>query len=426
MILMTITFFILLILGMPLAFSIGISSILVFAFNDSVPLIVPVQKMISATQSYPLLAILFFVLAGNLMNHTGITKRLVHFCYVVTRHLIGGMAHVTILLSALMGGISGSAVADVAMQSRLLGSAMDKRGYSKGYAAASISLSGLITATIPPSIGLILYGFVGEVSIGKLFLAGIMPGILMTIFLMISAYLVAKKRGYDEDREEPAELPEVLKSLNDAKWALIFPLILIVGIRFGVFTPSEAGAFAVMYAFFIGFFVYKELTMEKVYEALSQTVLDTGVILFIISVSGIFGYAIIYYQVPQAILGVLLAVTENSTLLLIIILTFLFIAGMFMESTINVLLLTPIFMPIIKAAGIDPVHFGIMMMTLVTMGAMTPPVGVAMFTACSILECSIEEYIKECIPFIVAILLLVVFMLFFPGVVMFIPNLVYR
>ena len=425
MTLVAILFLIFLMLGMPLAFSIGISSIVFFLFSDTVPMILPIQKMVSSTQSFPLLAVPFFVLAGNLMNATGITKRLVKFCTVSTRHLVGGMAHVTILLSALMGGVSGSAVADVAMQSRLLGKSMTDRGYSKGYAAASIGMSGLITATLPPSIGLILYGFVGEVSIGKLFLAGIIPGILMTIFLMVAAYLIAKKRGYDSEREEKASFSEVLEGLKESKWAILFPIILIVGIRFGIFTPTEAGAFAVMYAFVIGKFVYKELTFENFKQVLEDSVIDNGVIMLIISISGIFGYTIIYNRVPQMMAKSLLTLSGNPTILMVLILVFIFISGMLMEGTVNVLLLTPIFLPIIKQAGIDPVHFGILMMTLVTMGGMTPPVGVAMFTACSILKCPTEEYIVDSIPFIIAILALVCVLLFFPSIVMFVPNLVF-
>ncbi len=425
MLLMGSIFLALLLLGMPIAFTIGISA-LAFVFTEEfIPLTIAVQKMISSTQSFPLLAVPFFVLAGNLMNATGITSRLITFAHVLTGHLIGGLAHVSVVLSALMGGISGSAVADAAMESRLLGPSMIKAGYSKGYAAAVIALSSLITATIPPSIGLILYGFVGEVSIGKLFIGGIVPGLLMTFILMGVSWLTAKKRGYGRARETRATLPEFKEAFKESFLALLFPLILIVGIRFGIFTPSEAGAFAAVYAFVVGTFVYKELTWETLKEVLRQTVRDNGIIMLIITCSGIFGYAIVYNRMPQTIAQWLLGVTNSPGLLLFIVLAFLFIAGMFMEATVNTLLLTPIFLPIMKSVGVDPVHFGILMMTIITMGGMTPPVGVAMYTTCSLLDCPTGEYIRDSLPFVAAILLEVALLAMFPSIVLFLPNLVF-
>lgn len=420
-----ISFALLLFLGMPLPFTIGISGIVFFLFDSPIPLTIPVQKMASSTQSFPMMAIPFFVLAGNLMNAAGITARLVKFCITVTRHMTGGLARVTILLSAFMGGISGSAIADVAMQSRLLGGSMLKRGYSPGFTAGIISLSGLITATIPPSIGLILYGFVGEVSIGKLFLAGIVPGILMTVCLMIPTRFIVKKNAYDTHIEPKASFKETLRCFWETKWALFFPLLLIAGIRLGIFTPSEAGAFAVIYALLVGLFVYRELNFEKLKEVFYESVKDIGVIMLIIACSAIFGYAMVLNQLPQKISVTLLSLSRNPQVLMLIILGILFITGMFMESTVNVLLLTPIFLPIIREIGIDPVHFGILMMTLVTMGTMTPPVGIAMFASCSIIGCPTEDYIKESVPFILAILILILILLYVPQLVMFLPHWIY-
>lgn len=425
MLLMGGIFLVLLLLGMPIAFTIGISALAFVLSEEFIPLTIAVQKMISSTQSFPLLAVPFFVLAGNLMNATGITTRLVNFAHVLTGHLIGGLAHVSVVLSALMGGISGSAVADAAMESRLLGPSMIEAGYSKGYSAAVIALSSLITATIPPSIGLILYGFAGEVSIGKLFIAGIIPGILMTFILMGVSWLTAKKRGYGVAREKRATLPEFWTAFRESFLALLFPLILIVGIRFGVFTPSEAGAFAAVYAFIVGKFIYKELSWATLKEVLRQTVQDNGVIMLIITCSGIFGYAIVYNRMPQTIAQWLLGVTNTPGLLLFIVLTFLFVAGMFMEATVNTLLLTPIFLPIMKSVGVDPVHFGILMMTIITMGGMTPPVGVAMYTTCSLLDCSTGEYIRDSLPFVAAILIEVALLAAFPSITLFLPNFVY-
>lgn len=425
MLLVGIIFIILLLINVPLGFTIGISSITYYLLESNLPTSIAVQRMVTTTQSFPLLAVPFFVIAGNLMNVSGITKRLMNFANVLTGHLIGGLAHVSIVLSALMGGISGSAVADAAMEARFLGPSMEERGYAKGYSASVIALSALITATIPPSLGLIVYGFVGEVSIGRLFVAGIVPGILMTLFLMVPAYFIAKKRGYATERSHPATLKEVGACLKESIWALFFPVILIVGIRFGIFTPSEAGAFAVVYAFVIGKFVYKELTWENLNKVMRDSVSDIGVIMLMITAAALFGYASVYDGLPLSMAHFITGITTNKHLLLLIILGFLFIAGMLMESTVNTLLFTPIFLPIVQSAGVSPVHFGILMMTIVTLGCMTPPVGVAMYSVCSILDCKTDDYIKESMPFMAAVLALVLFLIFIPDAILFLPNLIF-
>lgn len=424
MIILGITFIVLLAIGLPVAFTVGLSA-LSFFVTEQVPVQIVVQKMVSSTQSFSLLAVPFFVLAGNLMNETGITSRLIKFCNLVTGHMRGGLAQVSVLLSCLMGGISGSATADAAMESRILGPDMEKRGYSKGFTAAILAMGGLITSTIPPSLGLILYGVTGEVSIGRLFLAGLVPGVLMTIVLMVAVALISKKRDYKPEHESFPSAGEVFKGLIENIWALLFPVILIVGIRFGIFTPSEAGAFAVVYALVIGLFVYRELTISKLIECLSTTAVDLAVIMFIIICSNAFGYAIVTGQLPQTLAHMITAVSDNKYVILLIVMLFVFFVGMFMEATANVLLLTPIFLPIITAYGFDPVHFGVMYMILITMGGMTPPIGVTMYTTCSILGCPIEVYTKESIPFVTAIIILLVLLALFPQLVLFLPNLVY-
>ena len=423
MTLIVIVFAVLMILGMPVAFSIGIASFLFFVQSDFVPVSISVQRIASATQAFPLLAVPFFVLAGNLMNVTGITPRLISFSITVTGWIAGGLAQVSIVLSALMGGISGAAIADAAMEARILGPSMAERGFSKGYTAGVIAVGSLITATIPPSIGLILYGFIGSVSIGRLFLAGVIPGLLMAAVLMSTAYVIARRRGYRAELDRMPSRRDVLTGLNEAKWALFFPVLLVGGIRFGVFTPSEAGAFAVVYALFIGFFVYRELTWRRVWEMLDQSVSDIGMIMLIIMFSSMLGYAIIFQQVPQNLAAFITGLSESPMLLLFLILAFLVVCGMFVESTVNVLLLTPIFVPVITQLGFDPVHFGILMMSVVTLGSMTPPVGVAMYTVCGLLKCPTEEYVVESFPFILAVLLLVSVLAFFPEIVLFLPGL---
>ncbi|MFA5014604.1 MAG: TRAP transporter large permease [Actinomycetota bacterium] len=423
--LVAIVFVVLLILKVPLAFTIGISSLSFFFMTPDVSWITPVQRMVSTTQSFPLLAVPFFVLAGNLMNATGITRRLIDFSTILTGHMRGGLAHVSCVLSTLMGGISGSACADAAMEARILGPDMVKRGYSKGFSAAVIGLTSLITATIPPGIGLILYGVTGSVSIGKLFVAGIIPGIMMMFFLMFVSSRIAKKRQYPVENDRPPTGKEVWKGLKASIWALIFPLILIVGIRFGIFTATEAGAFAVVYAFIIGKFVYKELTWKGFFHVVRTTLSDNGVIMFIIMCSGIFGFAITYDKVPQTMAAFIGGISQNSYVIIFIVLLFILIAGMFMEATVNTLLLTPIFLPIVRELGVDPVHFGILFMTLITMGGMTPPVGVTMYATCSIMKCPVEDYVKESLPFIAVILVEIVILVFFPQIFMWLPNLVF-
>lgn len=341
--------------------------------------------------------------------------------------MYGGMAQVSVVMSTLMGGVSGSATADAAMETRILGPEMMKRGYTKGYITAVNCLTGLITATIPPSLGLILYGFIGEVSIGRLFCAGMVPGVLMMVVLMLTVNITSRVRGFEKPNPEipKVTVSEVTENLKESIWALMFPVILIVGIRFGVCTPSEAGAFAVFYAIIVGAFVYHEFSVEGFVEALKTSMIDTAAVMLIVTLSGPFSYSVTYVNLPQKLSTFIFGITNNPSLLVIIILLFLFVMGMFLDSNVNFLLLTPIFLPMVTKLGVDPVHFGVLMATIVTMGVMTPPVGSALYTVCGILECPIEEYTKEAMPFFFAILLEMIVLVFLPDIVLFLPNLVY-
>lgn len=425
MTLIALVFVSMLLLGAPVAFAIGLSGFTFFLDSPIMPTSIGVQKIATVSQSFPLLAVPFFVLAGHLMNESDITDRLFKFANVAVSWIAGGLAQVSIILSTLMGGVSGSAVADAAMQARVIGPQMLANGYSKGYTSAVIALSSLITATIPPSIGLILYGYVGQVSIGRLFLAGIVPGLLMMAFLMVAAFLVAKKRRYVMQDSVKPTWQALSKAGWEAKWALLFPVLLIISIRGGLFTPSEVGAFAVVYAVLVGSIAHKVMSIEKLKRAFDHALSDIGLIMLIILMSGMIGFAIIFLQLPQTISSTLLDNLSNPYLIVAVMLVGLFVAGLFFESTILVLLLTPIFVPVVKSVGLDPVHFGILMMTIVTLGSMTPPVGVAMYTVCSLLDTPLEEYIKESLPFFLAIFVLLLVLLFFPGLVLFLPNLAF-
>lgn len=417
-------FLIFLVLGMPVAFSIGLSGLTFFLVRD-LPMSVLVQKSISTSQSFTMLAIPLFIFAGNLMNSSGITSRLMKLASVLTGHMYGNIGQVSCVLSTLMGGVSGSAVADAAMQSRILGPEMTRLGYAKGWSAAVNGLSGLIVATIPPSMGLIIYGTVGEVSIGRLFMAGWLPGILMMVFLMIACTISARKFGYKPERKERASLKEILSTMTAGFWALMFPVMLIVLIRFGIVSPTESGAFAVAYALFVGVFVYKELDRETFITTVKDSVKDITVITIILAFSGTFGYGVVYDDITTKLATTLMGISDNPTILLALVVFFLLGCGMFMETTVIALILTPILLPVMKSVGVDPVVFGMIMMTCVTFGVMTPPVGTALYTTSDIMGCSVEETVKYGYPFYIAVLLVVVFMVFFQDAVLFLPNLVY-
>lgn len=417
-------FFVFLLLGMPVAFAIGLSGFSFFMMAD-LPMTILVQKSISASQSFTMLAIPLFVLAGNLMNSCGITKRLMRFCNACTGHMKGNIGQVSCLLSTLMGGVSGSAVADAAMQCRILGPEMMRLGYAKGWAAAINGLSGLIVATIPPSMGLIIYGTVGEVSIGRLFMAGWVPGVLMCVLLMLAVSWSAKKFGYKAEYDKPAPLSEIWKSFISSIWAIMFPVLLILLIRFGIMSPTESGAFACAYALFVGIVVHKELTKEALMQTLRDSVKDITVITIILAFSGVFGYGVVYDGITTTIATALTSITSNPTILLGIVILFLLICGCFMETTVIALILTPILLPVVQSVGVDPVVFGMIMMTTVTFGVMTPPVGTALYTCSDIMGCSIEDTVKYGWPFYLAIVAVILFMVFFPDAVLFLPNLVY-
>ena len=427
MALLLISFVIFLVIGMPIAFVIGSAGLAFFASTDGLPLSIVVNRIVAQSQSFAFLAVPFFIFAGNLMNVSGITDRLLSLARLLTRRMYGGTAQISVVMSTMMGGVSGSATADAAMETRILGPEMIRLGYPKGYICSVNCTTALITATIPPSLGLIIFGFIGEVSIGRLFAAGIIPGILMMCFLMATTTLTSRYHRYDPPRKDapPITFREIFTNLKDSIWALLFPILLIVGIRLGVFTPSESGAFAVVYAIIIGKFVYKELTWAKFVQALKTSFKDNGAIMLIIALSGPFSYAITYVELPVTLSQFIFGITENPQALTLIMLAFLFVSGMFVDSNVNFLLLTPIFLPMVTQVGMDPVHFGVLMATIVTLGVMTPPIGSALYTVCGIIDCPPEEYTMASLPFMFAILVEIMILVFTPGLVLWIPNMIF-
>lgn len=420
-----ILFPLLLAIGMPVAFAIGISGVAFFFQHPELPKTIIMQLPVTQTQNFSLLAIPMFIFAGNLMNASGITSHLIRLASVLTGHMTGGLAQSSVVLSTLMGGVSGSCIADASMEARILGPDMIKRGYSKGYTTNVIAWTSLITATIPPGVGIIIFGTTGNVSVGRLFTAGLMVGILMMIAQMFVVWITSKKRGYRPEREKRASAKEILLVTKECLWALLFPILLLVGLRGGIFTPSEVGAFACVYAVLVGVFAYRELTLKTFLMAMKDSVVDIAAIMFIIALSGIFGYGIPFEKIPDLVSRMILGITTNRFLVLAIIYVVLLILGMFIDGSVVILLFTPIFLPLATSVGWDPVVFGILFCSVVTMGNMTPPVGLAMYAACQILDTPIRDYIRQMWPFILTVFIFLAIIMLFPDLILFLPRLIY-
>lgn len=416
-------FFFLLCIRIPVAFSIAIGALSFFILDGGIPTYIFIQRLISPTLSFPLLAVPFFIMTGVIMNHSGITKRIMNLADVLVGHLIGGFAQINILMSTLMGGMSASANADAAMQSKIVVPEMTKRNYGPGFSASITACSAIIAAIIPPGIALVLYGFISGTSIGKLFLAGIIPGILLSVILMVTVRIVSVRKKYQPSRLKKANAKEILTAAYDAFFGLLIPVIIVGGIRFGVFTPTEAGAIAVAYSLFIGFFVHKELKLKSIPLIINESVIATSVILLIICAASSFGYYLTWERIPIILAEFMTKLSSNPLAILLVINIFLLILGMFVEGTAALILLTPILVPITNSYGIDPVHFGIVFILNLSIAGATPPVGTLMFTTCSISNVKIEDYVKEGYPFILATIFTLLCITYFPIITLFLPNL---
>ena len=418
-----IIFFVLLCIRVPVAFSIAIGALSFFVLDGGIPTYIFVQRLISPTLSFPLLAVPFFIMTGVIMNYSGITRRIMNLADVLVGHLIGGFAQINILMSTLMGGMSASANADAAMQSKIVVPEMIKRNYGPGFSASITACSAIIAAIIPPGIALVLYGFISGTSIGKLFLAGILPGIFISIILMITVRFMSVKKKYAPSRNKKANIKEIIHSFREAIFGLLIPIIIVGGIRFGIFTPTEAGAIAVAYSLFVGFIIHKELKIKTIPLIINESVIATSVILLIICAASSFGYYLTWERIPMILAEFMTEISSNPLAILLIINIFLLILGMFVEGTAALILLTPILVPITNSYGIDPVHFGIVFILNLTIAGATPPVGTLMFTTCSISNVKIEDYIKEGYPFILAIIFALICITYFPIITLFLPNL---
>lgn len=415
---------ILFIIGTPVAFCIFCSTLSYFLMSHQ-PMVILIQRLAGGLESVTLLAIPFFIMAGVFMNHTGISERLLKFCEVLTGHMNGGLAQVNVALSTLMGGLSGSNIADAAMNSKLLVPQMVARGYSASFSAAVTAAGSLITPIIPPGIAMIIYGYVNNVSIGRLFLAGVVPGTMLCILMMILVSIISKKRGYLPIREKRASCKEIALSAKDAVLALLLPVIIIGGIRMGVFTPTEAGAVAVIYALILGMFIYRNMDMKKLWLATRESALGAANVLLIICVAVAFSKFLTWERVPQALTGWMTTVVDSPLAFLMLVNVALLILGMFLEGNAIMIVLAPLLAPIAHSYGIDPIHFGIVFIFNGAIGTITPPLGTVMFTTCSITEVPIEKFIKDVIPFWGLLIVELLLITYIPLISTWLPNLVY-
>ena len=358
----------------PIAFAIAISALSFFLIDGEVPLTIFVQKMVTATDSYPLLAIPFFVLAGAIMNKGGITRRLLALADAMVGHLTGALAQMCTVLATLLGGLTASSSADAAMLAKVLGPEMVKANYSPAFAAVITSCAAIITALIPPSIGLIIYAYIADVSVGRLFIGGIIPGLMLAASLMIVTLIVAKKRGYKPLRTEFAGMPALGLAFREALWALSIPVFIIVGIRYGIFTPTEAGAITVLYTVLVGMFAYKTLRLADLPRVMKETALDTSSVMLMICAASAFGFYLAWERIPPQMAAWLVSLTRDPVKLLLLINVLLIVLGTAVEGTSALIILTPIFVPILVKLNVDPVHFGIVLVTNLTIAGVTPPV----------------------------------------------------
>lgn len=417
---------ILFLLAVPITWAMAIGALSFFLLNwGMIPLSNFAQEFAEGSQSISLLALPLFVLAGCIMNASGITRRLINLADVLVGHLTGALAQMCTVLATLLGGLTASANADAAMLAKTLGLEMASRGYSRAFAAVITSSAAIITSLIPPSIGLIVYGFLAETSIGRLFAAGVVPGLVLAAGLMITTWFIAKKRGYKPLRETRATRAEGLQALIDGLWALSIPVVIFAGTRYGIFTTTESGAVVVLYVLFIAVFAYKEFTWRQIPEVLAEAVRDSATVMIMICAAAAFGFYLAWEQVPQAMSGWLGGATDNPLMMLFLINVILIVIGTAIEGSAALIILTPMLIPIIDNVGIDRVHFGIVFITNLTIAGITPPVGGLMYISSMVMKVPMMAYAREVLPYLLTMFVILGLLSVFPAISLWLPNLIY-
>ncbi|MFB6460365.1 TRAP transporter large permease [Bradyrhizobium tunisiense] len=402
-------------LGMPIAFALIVCGVALMSTIDMFDAQIVAQNIINGADSFPLMAIPFFMLAGEIMNKGGLAKRIVNVALVAVGHFRGGLGYVTILASCMLASVSGSAVADAAALAALLVPMMVAAGHNKSYAAGLVAAGGIIAPVIPPSIGFVIFGVTAGVSISKLFLAGIVPGLLLGAGLCLAwAWVVRQENLTPPSR---ASLSEIVKAVVDGFWALMLPVIIIAGLRFGIFTPTEAAVVVAVYSLFVATCIYRELKLSQLYQVFVSSAVTTSIVMFLIAAALVSSWLITVSEISTQIVHLLKPFMGNTTLLMLAIMVVVVIVGTALDMTPTILILTPILMPIIKAAGIDPVYFGVLFIINNAIGLITPPVGVVLNVVCGVSRISMEEIVRGVWPFMIAQLVVLFAMVLFPGLV---------
>ena len=419
--------FLLYFMGMPIVYALFGSTFFYFLVVDpSTQCWLILQKVMNSTQSFSMLAIPFFIMSGSVMNFGGISDKMMDFCECVTGHMRGGLAQVNVLLSMLMGGCSGSANADCAMQSKMLVPEMEKRGYSKAFSAAITAASSAATPVIPPGVNLIVFCLIAQASLGRTFAAGYVPGILMSAAMMITVAIIAKKRNYPKTRDKMPPAKEILKQAFISFWGLFFPFGIILGMRFGLFTPSEGGAVAVLYCFIIGGLVYKKLSLKKHFiPILLDTIAGTSSVVLIMVSASVFGQYMTWINLPKIVASAVLELTSNKYVFLMLCNVILLVMGMFLEGGACIMIITPLLLPVARQLGVGVYHFGLVAIVNIMIGGITPPFGSMMFTTCGITGCPISSFLKEIWPFILCLIIVLLLLTFCPILIDIVPNLIY-
>ncbi|WP_127599267.1 TRAP transporter large permease [Nitratireductor alexandrii] len=406
----------LLLVGVPTAYALAASAIAVI-WLEGIPLTIAVQRMTAGVQSFPLLAIPLFILAGTLMNASGISERLFALTGALVGHIRGGMAYVNVLTNVFMSGISGSSLADCAATTRVFVPQMIKHGYDKGFSVGLTASAAVLAPIIPPSILLVIYGWQANVSIGDLFVAGIVPGLVIATALVVTVAVMTRLRGFG--RGAAFSAGTLRSAFFDASWALLMPVIIIVGFRMGIFTATEVAAIAAAYAFLVGLLVYRTLKVLELPRVFANAARDTSSILVIAATAAPFGWILSIGQAPQQLLSFLSGVSDNPMLILLLINIILLVLGTFMETLVLIIILVPILLPLIETLGIDPVHFGIVMIINLVIGQLTPPLGVLMYVTCGISGTSIGQFMRAIKPFLIALIIALLAISYIPALALY-------